>query len=87
MVGLEQRYRRKPEGPTDERYSSQIIDDLIEEARNANDPAVAPVLTLFVDPANAAAIKLYRRSGFSLYEHSYFDKISGIVYQGMLLTL
>jgi ribosomal protein S18 acetylase RimI-like enzyme len=84
--GITIEFQGKPPGPPDERYSTQILDDLIAESRKNTDSSISPVLTLFVHPENSGAIKLYERVGFQFYEHTYTDK-KGVVYRGMALRL
>jgi ribosomal protein S18 acetylase RimI-like enzyme len=84
-VAIHTSYRRKPDGPREERYSSQILDHLIAEA--AQLPVDVPVLALFVHPDNQGAIKLYSRFGFSFFPHSYTDKATGVTYKAMIRPL
>jgi GNAT superfamily N-acetyltransferase len=84
-VAIQTPYRGKPDGPREERYSSQILDHLIAEA--AQLPVDAPLLGLFVHPDNQGAIKLYLRLGFSFFSHSYTDKTTGVTYRSMIRPL
>jgi GNAT superfamily N-acetyltransferase len=84
-VAIQKPYWGKPDGPREERYSSQILDHLITEA--AHLPISAPVLGLFVHPANERAIKVYERAGFQSFSHSYTDIDSGIVYRSLIRPL
>jgi GNAT superfamily N-acetyltransferase len=79
MVGIQSRYHGKPDGPTEQRFSTQIMLDLIDEARRNTD--AKPVLGLFVHPDNAAAIRFYRRIGFQ----DFHQRSGG--YVGMILRL
>ena len=84
-VAIQKPYWGKPDGPREERYSSQILDHLITEA--ARLPISVPVLGLFVHPANERAIKVYERAGFRPFSHTYTDKDSGIVYRTFVRPL
>ena len=62
-VGVQKEFWGKPEGPKEERYSAQILDDLLAEA-----DAVAkthPILGLYVHKDNGRAIRFYKDSGFN----------------------
>lgn len=87
MLGIARRFRGKPDGPPDERYSSQIIDDLIEECRQNPDPDISSVVTLFVHPDNHGAIRLYERHGFAMYPQYYNDAATNTRYLGMICRL
>jgi GNAT superfamily N-acetyltransferase len=66
------------------RYSSQILEHLIFEARQHTNRQ--PLLGLYVDPRNAAAIKVYQRTGFVDFRDR-TDPDDGITYKGMILKL
>jgi GNAT superfamily N-acetyltransferase len=84
-VAIQTPYRGKPDGPREERYSSQVLKHLIAEA--AQLPADVPLLALFVHPDNQGAIKLYSRFGFSFFPHDYTDKATGVTYRAMIRPL
>jgi len=86
-LGIDHRFRGKPTGPREDRYSQQIVDALIEQARTRANDAVARAITLYVDPNNTAGIRLYCRSLFEFFDQVYPDKATGIRYQGMLRPL
>ena len=65
------------------RYSTQILEHLIFEARKHNDRH--PLLGLFVDPRNHRAIKAYLTAHFEEYFRVYLE--DGIEYKSMLLKL
>lgn len=81
-VAIQKRFHGKPEEPP--RYSKQMMDHLVFEARQHQDRH--PLLGLYVDPRNTPAIKLYRREGFQDFQ-TYTDAVDGITYQGMILKL
>src|SRR5262249_39102891 len=56
-VAIQKVFWGKPDGPPDERYSSQIMRHLLSEALAW--PGSLPAMGLFVHPDNQAAIKLY----------------------------
>ena len=65
--------------PKSERYSSQILGDLIGKAKSIK-PKV-PWLGLFVHPENIGAIKLYERHHFTCMKYiNYPHKDFKIVY-------
>jgi ribosomal protein S18 acetylase RimI-like enzyme len=72
-VAIRTEMQHKPDGcPREDRYSYQIMRHLegeaIREVRSSNG-ALWPVLSLFVDPHNEKAIRLYRNLGYSFLEH------------------
>ena len=62
-AGVQKEFKGQPPGPKEDRYSSQILGDLISEANE--DKTTHPVLGLFVDKDNNRAIKFYKDAGFS----------------------
>src|SRR5947209_7022351 len=68
-VAVQRAYWGKPEGPPEDRYSSQIMRHLLAEALAW--PGSLPAMGLFVHPDNLAAIKLYLRFGFQDFHHTY----------------
>jgi ribosomal protein S18 acetylase RimI-like enzyme len=81
-VAVQKRFQGKPPEPP--RDSKQIIDHLVFEA--GRKPHRHPLLGLYVDPRNTAAVKVYRREGFVDFK-TYTDPDDGITYQGMILKL
>jgi GNAT superfamily N-acetyltransferase len=85
-VAIRKIYWGKPTGAQrDERYSSQIMKHLLEEA--ADWPGGLPVVGLLVHPENHSAIKLYERFGFRPFHHAYTDKTTGVRYIGLIRPL
>ncbi len=84
-VAIQIPFRGKPDGPREERYSSQILDHLIAQA--AQLPTDVPLLSLYVHPDNQGAINLYSRFGFSFFPHDYADKATGVTYRAMIRPL
>src|SRR5947208_9015895 len=82
MVAIQKRFHGKPAEPP--RYSKQILEHLIFEARQHRERH--PLLGLYVDPRNAAAIKVYRREHFQKFKE-YTDKDDSITYLGLILAL
>ena len=81
-VALRKEFWGKPEGAQDERYSSQIMRHLIDEARDW--PGALPALGLFVHPDNQAAIKLYERFGFRAFSRTFTDTTTGVIYRSFV---
>ncbi len=83
-VGMRRQYHGQPgpPAPIEERFSMQIMRDLIDEAHKLGQ---SPLLALYVHPQNAKAIRLYTRLGFRNYSKTWTDPQSGVVYQGMIL--
>jgi RimJ/RimL family protein N-acetyltransferase len=84
-VAIQRHYWGKPDGPREQRYSTQILDHLIAEATDRTD--TAPLLGLFVHPDNHRAIRAYERAGFTRFSHTYKDKETGVVYISMIYPL
>ncbi len=84
-LGIRKEFRGQPPGPRENRYSAQILDDLIAEALEEQE--AYPVLGLFVQTANTRAIELYRRAGFTEELDTYTDKTTGVAYQRMAMVL
>ena len=85
-LGIEPRFRQKPEGaPIEERYASLILDDLIAEAESHEDRD--RFICLCVHRANIGAIKLYKRFGFWTMKDPYFDRDTGVSFERMVLEL
>jgi hypothetical protein len=81
-VAIQKRFHGKPDDPP--RYSKQILDHLVFEARRQTHRH--PLIGLYVDPRNAVAVKVYRREGFQDFQ-TYTDPADGVTYQGMILKL
>jgi GNAT superfamily N-acetyltransferase len=81
-VAIQKQFWGKPDGPREERYSTQILEHLIVEA--ATLPIDIPFLGLFVHPDNHRAVKAYERHGFQPFTQIYTDKVTGIVYRSLL---
>jgi GNAT superfamily N-acetyltransferase len=81
-VALRRPFWRKPDGPPEERYSSQIMRHLLKEADDW--PDQLPALGLFVHPDNHAAVKLYERFGFQPYSHTSKDRDTGVIYRSFI---
>lgn len=62
-VGVQKRFWGMPAGPKENRFSAQILDDLVAEAQL--DAKTHPILGLFVHKDNARAIRFYKEAGFS----------------------
>ena len=80
-------FHGQPPGDWSQRYSTEILIDLIEAAKSdylAN-AFPNPAVGLFVDTRNARAMKLYSRMGFMDYGKPL--KRTGYFHQRMLLTL
>jgi GNAT superfamily N-acetyltransferase len=84
-VALRKEFWGKPLGPTDQRYSSQIMQHLIGEALAW--PGHPPVLGLFVHPDNHAAVRLYERFGFRPFSHTFTDQATGVTYRSYVRPL
>src|SRR4051812_24025574 len=84
-VAIRRIYWGKPDGPPEERYSSQILEFLLARAQEL--PESEPAVGLFVHPDNQAAIRLYRRFGFTDYPHQFIDPTTKVVYQAMVRPL
>jgi RimJ/RimL family protein N-acetyltransferase len=84
-VAMQKKFWGKPDGPRENRYSSQILDHLIVEA--AQMKLDVPLLALFVHPQNQRAVKVYERAGFSLFSKTYLDKATNIEYRSMIRLL
>lgn len=83
-VAIQKRFWGGPMGDPP-RYSTQILEHLIFEARRYQDRH--PLLGLFVHPMNARAIKAYKAAGFAEYFRTYTDDEDDVEYVSMLLKL
>lgn len=85
-VGVQKEFQGQPDGPKEERYSAQILDDLVAEAEEEG--KTHPVLGLFVHKNNKRAIKFYKDAGFSDELVQRKDKETGEVeYYKMFVVL
>jgi len=87
-LGLAREFHGQPTEATDkfDRYSSQILDDLIVKAKT--DPRGVRWLGLYVHPENRPAISLYQRHDFEFLEKSFYNhKDFGVKYPAMILDL
>jgi GNAT superfamily N-acetyltransferase len=81
-VALRKQFWGKPDGPPEDRYSSQIMRHLLTEADAL--PGQPPAVGLFVHPDNQAAIKLYERFGFQAFFHTFTDRTTGVIYRSFV---
>jgi hypothetical protein len=87
-VGMRREYHGQPENVLSkfDRYSSQIMDDLISKA--ADNQNGIRWLGLYVHPENEGAIKLYNRHDFFSVRNVWYDHPDfSIRYPAMLLDL
>jgi len=85
-MGVDRKFWGQPPGVTwQDRYSTQILRNLIGEAMKVKDSR--PILKLVVFEGNAAAIKLYERVGFKEFHKPRKDAASGLVYKRMAMHL
>ncbi len=84
-LGVDKRFWHKPEGPSEHRYSTRIVLDLVAEARKL--PSIKPVIGLFVHPSNLAAIQLYSRVGFVDFHQRSKGADRSTDYIGMIASL
>jgi ribosomal protein S18 acetylase RimI-like enzyme len=82
---VQSQFKRQPPGDEDGYYSSQILDDLIDQA--LSDKQDRPILGLCVRPENVRAIDLYRRKHFTVELDPFTDKTTGIKYTRMARIL
>src|SRR5262245_42150133 len=85
MLGVARQFWGQPPGPSEDRYSTRILADLIAEARQYQDER--PILILFVHIENVRAVRYYERAGFTELHKPYTDKATGRVYKRMVLAL
>jgi GNAT superfamily N-acetyltransferase len=81
-VAIREQFWGKPDGPPEDRYSSQVMRHLLKEAEAW--PGQPPAVGLFVHPDNHAAAKLYERFGFQPFFHTYVDRATGVVYRSFI---
>lgn len=85
VLGLDKKFWNEPKGPREQRYSTQVLDDLIAEAKKH--AAERPVLILYVNEKNARAIKFYLNAGFKKLHKPWTDRTTGFVNKRMALVL
>jgi GNAT superfamily N-acetyltransferase len=81
-VAIRRQFWGQPENDPP-KYSTQILDHLIHEARRHTDRHL--LLGLYVDPRNGRAIRAYEKAGFVPFHHTYGD--DRVEYRSMLLKL
>lgn len=85
-VALRRQFWGQPAtGNRDERYSSQIVADLLRRALAW--PGDLPAVGLYVHPENVGAILLYERFEFRRFHTAYKDPINGMMYLGYVRAL
>lgn len=85
-VGIAKAFYGEPkDSAPEDRFSSQILQHLIAQARRHTERQ--PLLGLFVHPQNVPAIRLYDRIGFQPFHQTFFDPESRVTYRGMILRL
>lgn len=84
-LGVDKRFWGKPEGARADRYSAQILRDLIETARTHS--TRQPLLALYVHPDNIRAIKAYENAGFKPFSKTYKAYSSQPDYVSRILNL
>jgi GNAT superfamily N-acetyltransferase len=85
MLGVDRHFWGQPPGPPEDRYSAQLLDDRVAEARTLR--SERPILVLYVHVDNLRGIRFYERSGFTALHKPYTDRPSGWQYRRMILTL
>lgn len=85
-LAIRREFWRKPDNvDSQERYSSQILRHLVDEASAW--PGSPPAVGLYVHPENQAAIKLYERFQFRQFHHSYTDPATKMTYISFIRPL
>ncbi len=85
FMGVDCRFWGKPPGNWEERYSAQILRNLIDEAMKFKD--TRKLLKLLVCEHNIGAIKLYERIGFKEFHKPRKDIENGLLYKRMAISL
>jgi GNAT superfamily N-acetyltransferase len=75
----------QPDGPRAERFSTQMLIDVVSEARSVQ--GVLPLLGLFVHEHNGRAIQFYKAHGFEFFDHRFEDDATGAHYPAMIVKL
>ncbi len=85
-VAIRREFWGKPENvELEERYSSQILRQLVDEAGAW--PGNPPAVGLYVHPENQAAIKLYERFHFHQFHQAYTDPGTNVTYISFIRPL
>ena len=84
-LAIAKQFQGLPKGPREERYSVQIIDDLVAEALESRD--AHPIVRLCVHAENQKAIALYQWYGFTEELDDFTDRDTGIRYLRMAMIL
>jgi len=94
MLGLDRRFQGQPNDGSEDRFSNQIMDHLIDEARSrvsaeiGQPKACEPLLGLFVHPQNNKAKHIYiKRFNFAEAKVINHNDETGVDYEGLLLNL
>jgi ribosomal protein S18 acetylase RimI-like enzyme len=85
MLGVDRRFWGQPPRPPEERYSAQLLDDLLAEAKRESKER--PILILYVHIDNVRGIRFYERAGFVELHKPFTDKKTGRQYKRMVLVL
>lgn len=86
MLGIQRQFWGHPlNSLPEERYSWQIMDDIVEEA--AKHKERAPVIVLYVHPDNSRAIRFYNSYGFEAFHRTYTDHVTHVVYKTMIFHI
>lgn len=83
-MAVDRKFWGQPPGPWENRYATQILQDLIAEATQYKD--VRKILKLLVYEGNVAAIRLYQRLGFADF-HKPRNDPNSLLYKRMALVL
>ncbi len=62
-----------------------VMEHLFAQAKKRSERL--PLIGLFVDPRNSAAIDIYKRFGFETFHHDYYDPDTGVRYISMIAAL
>lgn len=65
-------------------YFREMMEHCVNEAIEAQKEGRAPLLGLYVHPANRKAIEIYTRFGFEMFAQTYFDQASNTTYLAMI---
>jgi ribosomal protein S18 acetylase RimI-like enzyme len=82
---VDRKFHGQPPGPSEQRYASQILSDLVAEAKRHEDER--PILILYVNEQNHRAIRFYERFSFIELQKPYTDPVTGWVNKRMALVL
>jgi len=84
FIGIQKKFWGEPKD-SDDKYSSQILDDVIECA--VAQMHVYPAIGLSVDRDNVRAIRFYEKRGFTNAKSPRTDKTTGVVYERMFMII